>query len=884
MQIRACIVALLSAFGIQAAETKPPPAAIEFFESKVRPVLAEKCYSCHGEKKQSGGLRLDSKAAILKGSENGPVVVGGEPDKSPMVKAIRHTGEIKMPPKTPLPAPAVEAIVAWVKLGAPYPDDSTTIADPRKTHWAFQSVKVSMPPVTKAAAFHPIDRFVQVKLEERGYSLSQLADRRTLLRRVTYDLTGLLPTPDEVEAFEKDVSPTAYESLVDRLLDSPHYGEQQARHWMDLARYADTKGYVFEEDRNYPFAYTYRDWLIRSFNQDLPYDRFIQYQLAADRIVKDDKANLAAMGFLTVGRRFLNNQADIIDDRLDVTFRTFQGLTLTCARCHDHKYDPIPARDYYSLYGVFASSQEPRDLPLIEAVKDTPEVRAFEEELKKREDAAKQAPEKLKADYGAKLRTAAAVAEYLRAVRDAFGMGRDRAAAIAAERKLITIVLESWQQYLAKRGKDDPIFRVFLGLASIPDAEFASKAPAVLTEALKVKAHPAVAAAFAKPPTTFQEVCETYARLLTSPGDDMELAGVLGSSGPLNLSERQFMRVFSVPEQQNVRALRRKADEWKAKSPAAPARAMVMTDGPTNEPVVFLRGNPNNHGPRVPRQFPEVIAGSSRKPFADGSGRLEMAKAIADPKNPLTARVMANRVWSHLFGQGLVRTPSDFGTRCDPPTHPELLDWLAARFVESGWNVKGLYRQIVLSETYRQSSNVAGSLDDPENRLLGRMTRKRLTFEGLRDGLLSAADRLDTAVGGKSVDLFKTPFTTRRTMYGFIDRQNLPGTLRSFDFALPDTHSPQRFTTTVPQQALFLMNAPFAIEQAKALAARTADQDASKRVAELYRLVLARRPTSEETAIAVEFISAPAPEGSKLTAWEQLAQVLLLSNEFAFVD
>src|SRR5262249_27033787 len=247
--------------------------------------------------------------------------------------------------------------------------------------------------------------------------------------------TGLFPSPEEVDAFVADTSPSAYERLVDRLLDSPHYGEQQARHWMDLARYADTKGYVFTEDRNYPFAYTFRDWLIRSFNQDLPYHKFILYHLAADRVVKDDKPNLAAMGFLTVGRRFLNNQPDIIDDRLDVTFRTFQGLTVTCARCHDHKYDPIPSKDYYSLYGVFASSQEPKELPLIEDLKDTPEVRAYEAEQKKRDNEARDMYEKLKADYGAKLRTPAAVAEYLEAIRDAFGMGRDRAAAVAAERK-----------------------------------------------------------------------------------------------------------------------------------------------------------------------------------------------------------------------------------------------------------------------------------------------------------------------------------------------------------------------------------------------------------------------------------------------------------------
>jgi uncharacterized protein DUF1553/uncharacterized protein DUF1549/cytochrome c len=886
MRFPACFAAVLCASAAFAAGPKPTPEAVEFFEAKVRPVLVEQCYSCHGEKKQSAGLRLDSKAALLKGSDGGPVVVPGDPGKSPLVQAVRHAGDVKMPPKKKLSDDAVENLTAWVKSGAPYPDDSKAGPDPSKTHWAFRPVKDPAPPATKAAFDHPIDRFVEARLEAKGLSLAPPADKRTLIRRVTYDLTGLLPTPEEVEAFEKDESPLAYERLVDRLLDSPHYGEHQARHWMDLARYADTKGYLFEEDRSYPFAFTFRDWLIRSFNADLPYDKFVLYQLAADRVVTNDKANLAAMGFLTVGRRFLNNQPDIIDDRIDVTFRTFQGLTVTCARCHDHKYDPIPTKDYYSLYGVFASSQEPKDLPLIEDVKDTPEVRAFEAELKKREDAARETYDKLKAGYQAKLRSPAAVAEYLRAVRDAFGGGRDQLSTVAADRKLIAVVLGSWQKYLAGRPKDDPVFRVFLGLASVPDAEFPAKAPAVLAEALKTKAHPAVAAAFAKPPGTFRDVCETYAKLLTAPGDDKALASVLGSGGPLDLGDRQYMRVLSVAEQQNVRALRRKADEWKAKSPVAPARAMVMTDGPKTEPVVFLRGNPNNPGPRVPRQFPEVVAGKDRKPFADGSGRLEMAKAIADPKNPLTARVMANRVWGHLFGHALVRTPSDFGTRSDPPTHPELLDWLAARFVESGWSVKNLHRLIVTSATYRQSSAAPPELTkaDPENRLLAHMSRKRLTFEGLRDGLLTAAGRLDPAVGGRSVDLFKEPFSTRRAVYGFIDRQNLPGTFRSFDVALPDTHAPQRFTTTVPQQALFLMNAPFVLEQATALAGRVREMDPVARVAELYRLAYSRRPTADEVKLALDFVLSPPADGTKLGPWEQLAQVLLLSNEFAFVD
>src|SRR5262249_48633782 len=357
MRLRALLTTFFATIPAFAGGAKPSPEAIEFFEKKVRPVFAEHCYERHGEKKQWAGLRLDSRAGMEKATEDGPVVVRGEPDKSPLIKAVRHGGEVKMPPKKSLPPEAVEALAAWVKLGAPYPEE-TTGPKPGTSHWAFQPVKARVPRTTNATVSHPVDQFLQAKLEAKGLGLSPAADKRTLIRRLSTDLTGLLPTPEEIEAFVSDPAPDAYERLVDRLLDSALYGEHQARHWMDLARYSDTKGYVFTEDRNYPFAYTYRDWLIRSFNADLPYHPFIVYQLAADRLVKDDKSNLAAMGFLTVGRRFLNNQPDIIDDRLDATFRTFQGLTVTCARCHDHKFDPIPTRDYYSLYGVFASSEE----------------------------------------------------------------------------------------------------------------------------------------------------------------------------------------------------------------------------------------------------------------------------------------------------------------------------------------------------------------------------------------------------------------------------------------------------------------------------------------------------------------------------------------------
>jgi mono/diheme cytochrome c family protein len=713
-------LALLSAAPVFAAP--PSPEVIEFFEKRVRPVLAEHCFSCHGPQKQKGGLRLDSEAALLRGSESGKVVIPGDPDKSLLIRAIRHDGDAKMPPKEKLPADAIEALTAWVKMGAPWPmtDKVADDAAAWKKHWAFQPVKNPAPSAVKDTGWpgSPIDFFVLAKLEAKGWKPAREAERRTLVRRVYFDLLGLPPTPEDVDAFVNDQSADAYAKLIDRLLASPHFGERWARHWLDLARYADERGYVgVNVDRVYPYAYGYRDWVVRALNEDLPYDRFILDQLAADQIVSGpDNRDLAAMGFLTVGRRFLNNTHDIIDDRIDVVCRGLMGLTVGCARCHDHKYDPIPIKDYYSLYGVFASSNEPDELPMLQPTPGGPDREAFEKEFKK-----------------------------LQGERDKFE--RDNA------------------------------------------------------EMKKNRA-------------------------------------------------REF--------REKLKPFENKIKKLKASHAGAPPHGMVMVDrAPPANPHVFLRGNPNNPGPVVPRQWLEVLAGPARKPFAKGSGRLEMAQAIASKDNPLTARVMVNRVWLHLFGAGLVRTPSDFGLRSEPPTHPELLDHLATRFVEEGWSTKKLIRSILLSKTYRQESEGVAEYGrvDPDNFLLWKMNRRRLDFEAMRDGTLAVAGRLDPAVGGRSVPLLTQPFSRRRTLYGFIDRQNLPGVYRTFDFASPDTHSPFRFTTTVPQQALFLMNSPFLVEQAKQVAARPGVApriSASGRCTALCWAV--RRPTPSATAPCASFM------------------------------
>jgi mono/diheme cytochrome c family protein len=784
------LLSLLCAWAtIAGAARASDPAAVEFFEKNVRPVLSENCHSCHGPQKQKAGLRLDSAAAVGKGGETGPVITPGNPDASRLIKAVRQTDDdFKMPPKGKLTDAQIADLAAWVKMGAPWPAEATTTPNPAKDHWAFRPVMAPAIPDLKSESRNPIDAFVRAKLAEKGLALSPPADRVTLIRRLTQDLHGLPPTPAEIDAFVNDPDPDADAKLLDRLLASPRYGERWGRHWLDVARYADSKGYVFVEERKYPYAYTYRDYVIRSFNDDLPFDRFILEQLAADRLpLGDDKHPLAAMGFLTLGRRFLNNVHDIIDDRIDVVSRGMLGLTVTCARCHDHKFDPIPSQDYYSLYGVFASSVEPKDPPLIETPQRTAALEAFEKELAKRQ-----------ADVEA---------------------------------------------YRKKR----------------------------------------------------QEATATLSRALAmTPGLDPLALRAVVAAGPnpiAQLPADKFEKLLNRADRNALRTLVKKVETLKANSPAAPARAMAMNDAPQPvQPHVFLRGNPANVGPAVPRQFLEVLAGPDRKPFADGSGRLDLAKAIADPNNPLTARVFVNRVWAQHFGKGLVGTPSDFGVRSDPPTHPELLDHLADRFVKDGWSVKKLHRLMLLSDTYRQRSDDRPECvkADPENRLVWKFNRQRLDLEALRDGMLAVAGRLDTTIGGPAVDLLAAPFVLRRTVYGFIDRQNLPGLFRTFDFASPDTHAPQRYSTTVPQQALFLMNSPFAVEQAKAVAARPEVVGVSEppaRVDALYRLLYGRAPTGDEVEMGVRFVSeaSPAPE-TKLTPWEQYAQVLLLANEFAFVD
>jgi Protein of unknown function (DUF1553)/Protein of unknown function (DUF1549)/Planctomycete cytochrome C len=718
------VFCLLSTAYFSHADTLPDAARIDFFEKNVRPVLANFCFNCHGPEKQKAGLRLDSREALLTGGDSGPVVVPGKAQASLLIKALHYDDSPRMPPKGKLSSDAIQNLARWIDEGAMWP--GTKVADVRppaiapstfvvtakdRAFWSFQPIaKPAVPPVKHEGWQQtPVDAFILAGLETKELTPAPPADRRTLLRRVTFDLIGLPPTPAEIAEFLADTSPEAYRRVVERLLASPRYGERWARHWLDVARYGEDQAHTFEA-RQYPQGFRYRDWLIGAFNRDLPFDRFILEQIAADLLPDADPLErLPALGYFALGPVYYGDakKFDQYDDRIDTLTRGFMGLTVACARCHDHKFDPIPTRDYYALAGVFASSE----------YVETPLIPAAEVE---------------------KLRQA--------------------------------------------------------------------------------------------------------------------------------LSE---------------------ADKKKKVTPKYPLIHALKDAAKATSLRVCIRGNPDNLGEDAPRHFLTILSDSTPALFHEGSGRLELARAIASPNNPLTARVFVNRVWAHHFGKGLVRTLSNFGHLGEQPSHPRLLDDLAQRFIAGGWSIKNLQRLIVLSAAYQQSTQFdprAYELD-PENRLVWRMSRRRLEVEVWRDAMLAAAQTLDDKVGGPSSDLAK-PDNHRRTLYGAVSRHELNSLLRLFDFPDPNLTADERPVTTVPLQQLFVLNSEFMVQSAKALARRlgTAAPLNAARIQYAYVCLYGRPPSEHEMNLGLEFLGAPGEPAEKLTRWEQYAQALLAANEFLYVD
>jgi hypothetical protein len=699
-----------------------------FFEKNVRPVLVEKCIRCHGPQKSSGGLRLDSRRGLMKGGDTGMVIKPGRPADSRLIQAVRRHEDVKpMPPDKPLLPAVVADLERWVAGGAAWPDVVTVTT---QRHWAFEPVRSPAPPV--AFGSNPIDAFLAVKHQEKGLTPTARADLRTLLRRVTFDLRGLPPTPEAMQELVDDPAPGAFARAVDRLLASPQYGEKWGRHWLDVVRYADTAG----ETADYPVpdAWRYRNYVIHAFNADKPYDEFLREQIAGDILAARLPAGtppqryaelITATGYIAIARRFgydvLHDHFLTIEDTIDTLGKSALGLTLGCARCHDHKYDPITTADYYALYGIFDSTRYP--FP---------------------------------------------------------GCEKDK-----GPRDLMPL----------------------------------------------------------------------------APGGDKPVAG---------------------------------------------RAAYAVTEASPHNVRQHRRGDPESPGPEIPRRFLQLFGGQPVPPGA-GSGRLLLAQWLTDPKNPLTARVMINRIWQGHFGTGLVKTANDFGTRGTPPSHPELLDYLAQRFIDSGWSIKAMHRLIVLSDAYQRSaagSDARGDGIDPDNTYLWKFPRRRLSAEELRDALLAVSGDLDLSPGEGHPfpDASKWGFTqhapflavydhNRRSVYLMTQRIRRHPFLALFDGADANSSTASRFTTTVPTQALFFLNDPFVHARAASLAGRLMPLSDSGRLDRACRLLFGRGATAADQERANRFLEiyrrelsgGPRPQEER-PAWTALLRMLVSSNEFIYLN
>jgi mono/diheme cytochrome c family protein len=830
----------------------------DLFETRVRPLFAHKCYGCHTDSKL-GGLRLDTREGFQKGGRSGPVAVAGDPEHSLIVKALRYTdARLKMPPTGRLTDEQIAAVETWIKLGAVWPE---TLAAPKqppyritaeqRRFWSFQPVLDVSPPAVRNTRWGRtgIDRFILAKLEANGLEPVSDADRRTLIRRATLDLTGLPPTSDEVIAFERDRSPGAFARVVDRLLASPRYGERVGRLWLDVARYSDDR-LDSERDNFYENSFRYRDWVIQAIQDDMPYDLFVKAQIAGD-LLPDHEKYEAGLGFYALS-------PEMQDDRVDATSRGFLGLTVACAQCHDHKYDPIPTRDFYSLLGIFRNT-ELTEIPL--APKDVVEnYQAHKDLISKKEAEIKDFVEGQSAQLSEIL--AAQTSRYL----------------LAADAKLDPETLARWEKYLNKPEKEHPFLR---GWSAARDrnaaaAEFQDLVLSVLAEKKRVDD-------------------ENHIRLGLHPSrDDLSKADLIslernrfvlwedlfGDSGVFHYGDGKIDRFLSGAWKEHLDLLHAQLTDLKKNLPSPyPFLHAVKELAKPTEQRVWIRGDQDNPGDPAPPHFLSILSAADPPAFQPGPARLQLAEAIASPANPLTARVIVNRVWRQHFGQGIVRTPSNFGTQGDPPSHPELLDYLAARFVREGWSLKNLHREILLSSVYALSAanSERNFARDPDNRLLWRFTRRRLDAESLRDSILSVSGKLDLKQGGRAIPL--TSENSRRTVYAVVSRRRLDPMLALFDFPNPNNTSEQRLQTTVPLQKLFFMNSDFMMEQSRALAALldAAPVDEA-RIRLAYRLVLQREPAADERRAAIEFLH------SSRNAWPLYAQVLLSSNEFIYLQ
>ncbi len=762
---------LLLATNVVALNSSEPtytPAQIEFFEAHVRPVLVAHCYQCHSTDatELKAELYVDSRQGMLKGGESGPAIVIGNPDGSPLISAVKYETN-EMPPDRKLAPKQIDVLVKWVEMGAPWPPVTSSPEssmkkeeidwnEARASHWAWQPVhQPDIPTVESSSAISAVDKFVVARREQAGLKANEPAPPYVLARRIFVDLTGVLPTPEQVRDFvtsaEQDRQ-RAVDSLVDRLLQSPMYGQRWARHWLDVARYSDGYG-GFLDNQKLDNAWRYRDWIVTALNTDMPIDQFFRLQIAGD--IMGEREDAIATGFFACGPTYRSDGGDpdsiaqakgeTLDDRVDTLTRGLLGITGSCARCHDHKFDPIPQLDYYSLAGVFNNTA-------------THNLALADQEVVDR------------------------VNQYNKAVGDL----KNRT------KKL--------QQKLKKENRE-----------------------------------------------------------------------------------------ASESEQTRVDQWKRELDHLKKNSPPGFETAHTLRESGAADMHVAIRGNLRKTGELAPRRFLRILSRAEPPRFTSGSGRRELAEAIVDASNPLTARVFVNRAWMHHFGEGLVRTPSNFGTLGQRPTHPQLLDWLAADFMQNGWSFKRLHRQIITSATYQLSSTYYEDSfkRDADNRLLWRMNPRRMDVEAWRDSLLAVTGELDCRTGGPSLASILT--SPRRTLYAKVSRNGdvfeSDEFLRRFDFPLMRATVAQRPKSIVPQQFLFLLNSPFMVARSKSLVARLRSEAATDegKINRVYQLLYSRQPDETELQIGLDFLRPGASAKSSLSAAEQYAQALLSSNEVMFV-
>jgi hypothetical protein len=923
------------------------------FNRQVRPILAENCFQCHGPdaKQLKAGLRLDQEVEAKKSA-----IVAWAAAESELMRRIQSTDpESVMPPPATgkvLTAAQKEVLQRWIQEGAKY-----------SNHWAFQPIAESQSllnalPAAETGASKtgasPIDRFLLDRLGKAGLGYSPPVSRARFIRRATFDLTGLPPTWAEVEAFERDMAAGSDERLIDRLLESPRYGERWGRHWLDLARYADTHGGAAIGFTTFAFSYTYRDYVINAFNKDLPVDRFILEQIAADQLgTAEDDPSLAALGFLTVGMQFRNHH-DTIDDQIDVITRGLMGLTVTCARCHDHKFDPIPTSDYYALYASIAPGKSPAELPAIGTVADQNARQQYERELAR----LKRKYQEFAREQNEVLRNRLRMQVGLYLVEIAKGVAeQDLSTQFLSYRTddIRPLVFNRWRDWLRELDKEDPVFGPWLEMQSwgtIPEADFQKRRDEYLSRLSREldaggrspdklhalrgdppKWNPFVVDALVEQkPNSLLDAAAVYGKVFAeqqrlwlqslieasneaAPGgtvlpDDHPKHQVINSPSHRQIRHHLYApgSPFDIPDEEAVRLTNRTISDLisgkkgaihqlNLSSAGSPPRAMIVREDPMPKDThVFLRGNPLARGETVPPRFLSALPGDGTAIYENGKRRLGLARSVVSDGNPLTARVLVNWAWQHHFGSGLVRTPDDFGTRGQAPTHPELLDYLAGQFRKNGWSMKWLHRQIMLSRAYHQGAveNERSRQIDPENQLLWRMPRRRLDFESMRDSMLAVCDELDVSMGGRPIDLTASPAIPRRSVYGFVNRDIIANLMSTFDTANPNACTAKRPETTVPQQTLFALNSDFIQDRAVRLAALTrqanpaSDED---RIVAMVRRTFCRNPTESEVGQAKKFLSEAVPpktvDGAAADPerkWILLAHALLASNEFTFLD